>query len=291
MSAGRGAVWRIEVTAPGDALAHIETALATLGGAVASSVPDSRGRTTIEAYLEAKPAHAEVTALLAAAALAAEIEVPEFQIERLPDLDWLAESHKALPPVQAGPFYIHGAHVTAPPPAGAIALKVEAGAAFGTGHHETTRACLLALADLKAKREIARALDMGCGTGILAMAAAKLWHCPVVAVDNDETAVRMTRENAAVNAVAALVQAHRGDGYACSAVAASAPYDLIVANILAGSLKDMAPDVVRMLAPNGTAVRSGLLIDQSEEVAGAHRPLRVLSEYPIGEWTALTLGR
>jgi ribosomal protein L11 methyltransferase len=123
------------------------------------------------------------------------------------------------------------------------------------------------------------------------LAAAKLWRCPAVAVDNDEAAVRLTRENAAVNQVSRLIQAHLGEGYACPAVAASAPYDLILANILAGPLKDMAPDAIRNLAPDGIVLLSGLLTDQAGEVARAHRPLRVLGEFPIGDWIALTLGR
>ncbi len=283
--------WCVRLTAPAEAAPQIEAALAGLGGAVASGVPDADRMVTVNAYVEAEPVRAEVTAVLAAAALAAGIEVPEFQIERLPDLDWVAESHKALPPIQAGPFYVYGAHVASAPPTDSILLLVEASAAFGTGHHETTRACLMALADLKTTHAVGRALDMGCGTGILALAAAKLWRCPVVAVDNDPEAVRLTRENAAANEVAALVDAHLGDGYACPAVAAAAPYDLIVANILAGPLKDMAPHLIRNLAPGGVALLSGLLIDQACEVADAHRPLRVLGDASIGGWTVQTLGR
>ena len=265
-------------------------AMDRLGGAVACSVPDAEGKVVLEAYCTREPSRAEIAARLAAAALAAGIEVPDFEIERLPDLDWVAEGRKALPPVRAGPFYIFGAHVTAPPPPGAIPLRLEASLAFGTGQHETTRGCLLALAELKAQRAVARALDLGCGTGILALAAAKLWACPVTALDNDPDAVRLARENAAVNGVADLVQAHRGEGYDCPEAAAGAPYDLIVANILAGPLVAMAEDLKRHLAPGGTAVLSGLLAEQAEDVLKAHRPLRLTRDYPLGDWTTLVIG-
>lgn len=268
----------------------MEAALSDLAGAVSSGVPDADGTVIVEAYCEREPDRVAVTASLAAAALAAGIEVPNFEVERLPDLDWVAESHKALPAVHAGPFYVYGGHVRAAPPAGTIALRVEASAAFGTGHHETTHGCLLALADLHETHAVRRVLDMGCGTGILALAAAKLWRCPVVAVDNDPEAVRLTRENAAINGVGDCVQAHLGDGYACPAVGAQGPYDLIVANILAGPLIDLAGHLKRALAPGGVAILSGLLAEQAESVLYAHRPLALLRRYPRNEWVTLLIG-
>ena len=290
MADDRGAAWRVQLKVGTDAVSQFEAALSGLAGAIASGVPDAEGMVVVEVYCMAEPAREEVTARLAVAALAAGLEAPAFEIERLPDLDWVAEGRKALPPVEAGPFYVFGAHVTAPPPPGAIPLRLEASLAFGTGQHETTRGCLLALAALRDRRGVARALDLGCGTGILALAAAKLWGCPVVALDNDAAAVRLARENVAVNGVAELVEVHEGEGYAGPAVDAGAPYDLIVANILAGPLIAMAGDLKRHLAPGGTAVLSGLLSDQAEAVLNAHRPLRLTRDYPLGDWTTLVIG-
>jgi ribosomal protein L11 methyltransferase len=291
LTQGRGATWCVRLTVPAEAMPLFEVALGELGGAQASGVPGPDGRVTLEAYLSEEPDRARIAALLAAASLAAGTAPVEFDIEPLPDLDWVAESRKALPPIQAGPFYVYGAHVTEPPPEGAIPIKVEASVAFGTGQHETTRGCLLALADLAKGRRIATALDMGCGTGILAIAVAKLWRCRVIAVDNDPDAVRLTVENAAVNGVAGLVSAHLGDGYRCPAVADHAPYDLIVANILADPLQAMAPDLIRTLAPGGVAILSGLLTEQADGVCAAHRPLELIKDYPLNEWTTLVLSQ
>lgn len=282
--------WCLQLSVPASAMEGFEAALSDLAGAISSGVPDAEGMVAIEAYCEHEPDPAAITASLAAAALAAGIEMPSFEIARLPDLDWVAESHKALPAIHAGPFYVYGGHVHAAPPARTIALRIEASAAFGTGHHETTHGCLLALADLHETRRVRRVLDMGCGTGILALAAAKLWHCPVIAVDNDPEAVRLTRENAAINDAEDWVQAHLGEGYACPAVGAQGPYDLIVANILAGPLIDLAGDLKRALAPGGVAILSGLLAEQAESVLDAHRPLALLRRYPRNEWVTLTIG-
>lgn len=290
MAAGSGASWCVRLHADAASAEAVETALAGLGGAAARSVPAADGAVTVDVYCTEEPARAEVVARLSAAARAAGIAAPDFRIERLPDIDWVAESRKALPPVQAGPFYVYGGHVSAQPPTGAIPLRIEASLAFGTGHHETTRGCLMALAELKERREITRALDLGCGTGILAIAVAKLWGCPVVAVDNDPEAVRLARENAAINGVADVVQVHLGEGYACPAVGAAAPYDVIVANIVAGPLIAMADDLKRHLAPGGVAVLSGLLLEQAEDVLRAHRPLRLIRETCLGDWPTLVLG-
>ena len=289
MVSGGGSAWCLRLTVPENAVPDFEGALEPLEGAVASGLPDGAGLVTLDAYLAVEPARDRIVALLAAGALAARIAPPEFEIERLPDLDWVAEGRKALPPIQAGPFYLYGAHVTAPPPPGTIPIQIEASVAFGTGRHETTKGCLLALADLKATHPVARALDMGCGSGILALAAAKLWDCPVLAVDNDPDAVRLSAENARINGEAKLVRAEQGYGYGAPAVAEGAPYDLIVANILAGPLKAMAPDLIRNLAPGGVAVLSGLLTTQAQEVLEAHRPLDLVRDYPLGDWTTLVI--
>ncbi len=285
-----GSAWCLRLTVPGDVVSNFERALEALEGAVASGLPDAAGQVTLDAYLAAEPERARVVALLAAGALAAQIAPPDFEIERLPDLDWVAEGRKALPPILAGPFYLYGAHVTAPPPPETMPIRIEASVAFGTGRHETTRGCLLALADIEREGvSMACALDMGCGSGILALAAAKLWGCSVLAVDNDPEAVRLSAENARINGEAKLVRAEQGDGYATPAVAESAPYDLIVANILAGPLQAMAGDLIRHLAPGGTAVLSGLLSTQSQDVLEAHRPLGLVRDYPLGDWTTLVI--
>ncbi len=291
MVSGQGSAWCLRLTVPAAAVPAFEAALGQLGGAVASGLPDPDDRVALDFYLAQEPDRARVAAPLAAAALAGGIEPPEFEIERLPDLDWVAEGRKALPPIHAGPFYVFGAHVSEPPPPGSIPIRIEASIAFGTGQHETTRGCLLALAEMKRERAVARALDMGCGTGILALAVAKLWGAPVLAVDNDPDAVRLTEENARVNEVAETVRAELGDGYRCPAVAAGAPYDLVVANILARPLCDMAPDLIRHLAPGGFAILSGLLTGQAKAVAESHRPLRLVRDIVLGEWSTLILSR
>ena len=243
----------------------------------------------VRSYQSEEPDRARLTALLAVAALAAGTPVPEFAIERLPETDWVAESRKALPPIQAGPFTLYGAHVAEPPPAGSIPILIEASTAFGTGRHESTRGCLLALAGLAEDRGVGRALDMGCGSGVLAIAMAKLWSCPVTAIDLDAQAVRVARENAAANGVGDLVQAHRGRGYRCAAIGRDTRFDLVAANILAGPLGDMAPELVRHLAPGGAALLSGLLAGQDEGVLDAHAPLRLIRRIALGDWVTLVL--
>ncbi len=289
MVSGQGAAWHLRVTVPESAVPAFEAALGRLGGALASDLPGPDGQVVLESYSAEEPDHAQVTAILSAAALGTGMALPAFDIARLPDLDWVAEGRKALAPVHAGPFYIFGAHVSEPLPPGSIPIQIEASVAFGTGQHETTHGCLQALAEIKQRHGIARALDMGCGTGILALAVAKLWGAPVLAVDNDPDAVRLTGENARINRVQDLVRAELGDGYRCPAVAAGAPYDLIVANILAGPLCEMAPDLIRNLAPGGFAVLSGLLTDQAKAVVESHHPLRLMRDIRLGEWSVLIL--
>lgn len=280
-------VWCVRLEVPAGALPLLEAALEHLGGAVVTDYRPAGEPVPVAVYLADPPAHARIADLLAAAGVAA----PDITIEALPELDWVAESQKALPAIEAGPFYVYGTHVVDPPPAGRIPLLIDANAAFGTGRHESTRGCLLALAALAEERRMPRALDMGCGSGILAIAVAKLWGGSVLAVDNDAGAVRVALENARLNGVAAQIEARYGDGYQVAAVGRGGPYDLIVENILADAICTMAPGLRRHLAPGGIAVLSGLLAEQAADVLAAHAPLRLSREWRFGAWVTLVLER
>ncbi len=227
--------------------------------------------------------------MIAAAALG--VAPPEVVVEALPEADWLAENRKDFSPLRVGRFFIHGADARERAPPGAIALEVAAATAFGTGRHATTRGCLIALDRLAGRHRVRRALDMGCGTGVLAIAVARIWGAPVVAVDLDAEAVRVARGNARVNGVADLVSVVRGDGYAAPPVARHAPYDLVTANLLARPLRAMAPDLAARLAPGGVAVLSGLLRGEAVAVTAAHRAqgLRPGDRIDRGDWTTLVM--
>jgi ribosomal protein L11 methyltransferase len=295
MSAG-GAGWRVDFPFPAEALPALDDALAPLGGALVTGGPDAKGLVPVTLYLAAEPDRAALTAALSLAALTGGCKggAPDFTAQALPPTDWVAESQKSLSPIHAGRVYIRGSHVTEEPPAGSIALLIEANQAFGTGRHETTRGCLLALQDLH-RRGLAyeSALDMGCGSGVLAMAMARLWSRPVVAVDNDAASIRVARENLRLNGLSGWVRAEVSEGYAGAAVREGAPYDLIVANILAGPLCEMAEELRRHLAPGGYAILSGLLARQEREVRQRHRAagLVLVRRFPLGEWTTLVLRR
>jgi ribosomal protein L11 methyltransferase len=286
-----GATWQVSLDIPRAALDPFEEALAALGGALAIDGEESGEQLALALYLERRPDAPELSARLAAAALSAGIPCPSFEVARLPVRDWVTESQKALPALVIGPFYLYGAHVTAQPPAGKTALRIEAGAAFGTGRHGSTRGCLLALARLAETQRPAKALDMGCGCGVLALAMASLWDIPVLALDNDPEAVAVCRENAALNGLAARISAGLSEGYAAPEVARRAPFDLVAANILAEPLKLMAEDLQANLAPGGLAVLSGLLSAQANEVRQAHGALALLDRIEIDGWATLLLQR
>ncbi|MGZ5999699.1 MAG: 50S ribosomal protein L11 methyltransferase [Rhizomicrobium sp.] len=211
----------------------------------------------------------------------------------LPDQDWIKLSQEGLPPVRAGRFFVYGAHDAGQVPPGVIPMRIEAGLAFGTGHHETTALCLAALSDLAKRRRFERTLDLGCGTGLLAIGAAKLWRKKVIASDIDPVAVDVTRENARANGEAPLIRAVTADGLTHAAIRERAPYDLIVANILASPLTQLAPSIVRSLAKGGMLVLSGLLRGQENLVISFYTPhgLILRARHRDGPWSALVLER
>ncbi|HLY06424.1 MAG TPA: 50S ribosomal protein L11 methyltransferase [Rhizomicrobium sp.] len=211
----------------------------------------------------------------------------------VPDQDWVKLSQEGLPPVRAGRFFVYGAHDRGIVPAGVIPLRIEAGLAFGTGHHESTALCLALISGLARRWRFARVLDLGCGTGVLAIGMARLWRSPVLAADIDPVAVNVTRDNARANETASRVRAVAAEGLLHPAIRAGAPYELIVANILAGPLTRLAPSIAAALAPSGRVILSGLLKWQENLVLSFYRPrgLKLRALKRDGNWSALLLER
>lgn len=204
---------------------------------------------------------------------------------------WLARMRAAFPEQKIGKRYsIRSRQAEKPPPGGRIVLVLEAGMAFGSGEHASTRGCLLALERLAARRP-RTLLDLGTGSGILALAAAKLWHRSVLAVDVDPDAVRTARRNARVNKSGWLVRAGLGDGWHTPAIRRAGRYDLVMANILARPLAAMARALASHLAPGGYAVLSGLTAGQACMVLAAHRRCRLVlvRRITLDDWTTLIL--
>lgn len=212
-------------------------------------------------------------------------------VEALADADWLAMSLSGLPPVRAGRFFVYGAHDQGRIPANAVALRIEAGAAFGTGHHGTTVGCLLAWNDLIKARRFGKVLDVGAGTGVLAIAAAKTGARLARGTDIDAPSVRIARENAVLNGARAEFVHASGLGH--QRVRSAAPYDLVFANILAPPLVALAQDIRGTLRPGGVAILSGLLRTQERRVLAAYRSrgFRLLRRIHRDAWATLVLER
>jgi len=209
--------------------------------------------------------------------------------EALADADWLAMALSGLPPVRAGRFFVYGMHDRGRTPPNTVNLRIEAGAAFGTGHHGTTVGCLLAYDHLLKARRFARVLDVGCGTGVLAIAAARCGARRVVGTDIDAVSVRISRENAKVNRVPARFV--HAAGLQHPAVRAAAPYDLVFANILARPLAALAQPIRGALKPGGVVILSGLLRTQERFVRAAYlaRGFRLQRRYHRDAWATLVL--
>ncbi len=213
-----------------------------------------------------------------------------FAVSRLDDTDWVAQVRRELHPVRAGRFVVHGGHDADQIGAHEIGLRIEAAMAFGTGHHATTQGCLLALDRIAQVGLVAeRVADIGCGTGVLAMAAVRRFRAFAVASDIEDVAAATAAANARVNRIAPPLVAVCAPGFRNPVIRRTAPYDLIFANILAGALKRLAPEIARHLAPQGIAVLSGLLAAQAAGVAAVFRGhgLRVVATVTLAGWTTL----
>jgi ribosomal protein L11 methyltransferase len=211
------------------------------------------------------------------------------KVEALPETNWVAAGLEALAPVTVGRFFIHGSHDRGRVPKGRVALEIDAGQAFGTGHHATTAGCLRVLDRLIRARRYRNPLDLGTGSGVLAIALARTLKVPLLASDIDPVAVEVARENAALNRVSHLMRVIAAPDVSHPFIRRVAPYDFVVANILAEPLRRLAPRLVPLVAKGGTLVLSGLLPKQRERVVSAYgaQGLRLVAMLEFQGWAVL----
>lgn len=283
--------WTALTTLPGEAAAEalgeaLEGLVPEPTGVGVFEIEDGSGLWEVGGYFTGKPDLAGL-ALLAAAHGAA-----DFAVSELPETDWVAHVRRELTPVEAGRFFVYGSHDADKVPEGRVTLLIEAAMAFGTGHHGTTQGCLMLLDRLIDKGFAPRRIaDIGCGTAVLAMAAAKIWHVPVIASDIDPIAVETAESNLAVNDLSGRVSCVAAAGFDHPHLKANGPYDLVFANILKGPLIELAPDMETNTESGGALILSGILNEQAEEVFEVYARFgyNLADQIRIGDWTSAIL--
>jgi ribosomal protein L11 methyltransferase len=282
-------------------LARIATDAATAGrladafadwlDAAVAAFEQAGGGWTVEIHFESAPDENKIRDLVQA--IAGETAVTGLSFETVAARDWVAASLAGLKPVAAGRFVVHGAHDRAAIPSHCVGIEIEAALAFGTGHHGTTRGCLLALDQILRAHRPRRILDVGTGTGVLAIAAAKALRHHVLASDIDARAVAVATENARINHVAPLIAVLHTPGLAARRVREHAPYDLVFANILLAPLRLLASPMARLIAPQARVILSGLLATQANAGLAAYRSNDFALERRIvlDGWATLVLRR
>ena len=261
---------------------------------VAVSLSDAGGgRWQIAIHFRAAPDKSALRTLVSAAA--GPKAAAALRFERVSATDWVRQSLAGLAPVSAGRFIVHGAHDRAGIPVNRIGIEIEAALAFGTGHHGTTRGCLLALdrigKSLNQRSHAPRILDLGTGSGVLAIAAARALRRHVLATDIDPHAVRAARANARLNRAGGMVEVVHAAGATARSLRARAPFDLIFANILLGPLQRIASPLRRLTAPGARIVLSGVLPSQANAVIAAYRPFALERRTQLDGWTTLVFAR
>jgi len=284
-------LWRIAARVEGaEAAAAIAEIFDHVTGSVSAFETREAGAMPAEWLVEAYAPKARIDAALdlrlTLAAAAAGGKILDLIEMPVAERDWLAENQCAFPPQRIGRFFIHGSHWQEPIPPAAIAVEIDAASAFGTGEHQSTRGCLLAFEALARGRRFRRVRDIGTGSGILSIAAAKRLHCEVMASDLDPVSVRVARHHVRRNRVARLVRVERAAG-----AGRRGGYDLVFANILARPLMLMARDMARIVAPGGVTILSGLLRRQEAGVLAAYRAQRLVLSFRIviDVWSTLVL--
>jgi len=262
----------------------------SLDDAVCGAFEDDGGQWQVAVHFRAPPDEAALRAQVAVVAGAA---VAGLSIETVEETDWVAQSLAGLRPVRAGRFVVHGAHDRARIGTNDISIEIEAALAFGTGHHGTTRGCLLALDDLAKRGRARHVLDVGTGSGVLAIAAARIFRTRVVATDIDRVAVEAVRGNARLNRAGAAIAFVRAAGVNARAIATAAPYDLIFANILLGPLTRLAVPLRGLAGPRAHIVLSGLLPGHANAVLAIYRAqgFVLARRIALDDWVTLVLRR
>ncbi len=274
---------RAAAEALGEALEAIEPAPTGVG---VFEIEDDSDTWEVGGYFTDAPDEIALALLSAAHGAAA------FVVSELPERDWVAHVRRELSPVAAGRFFVYGSHDANKVPEGSIALLIEAAMAFGTGHHGTTLGCLRALDRLIENGVEARSVaDIGCGTAVLAMAAARVWPHRVIASDIDETAVEVAQANVRANGLEGRVNCVEAAGFDHPGLRGEHQFDLVFANILKGTLIELAPDMARALRPGGYAILSGILISQADEVSAVYSEngLNQVAREDIVDWSSLIL--
>ena len=251
-------------------------------------VEDGSGLWEVGAYFTEAPDAAGL------AILASMHGVKDFLISEIPETDWVSHVRRELAPVEAGRFFVYGSHDADKLPEGRIGLLIDAAMAFGTGHHGTTLGCLRALDRLIDEGFVAQnTADIGCGTAVLGMAAARVYPNPVLASDIDAVAVEVAETNVRLNGLEGRVICLEAAGFDSDALHAAAPFDLVFATILKGPLVALAPDMAAHLAPGGFAILSGILNEQAEAVIEvyARHGFNLVEHQSIVDWSTLTLRR
>ncbi|WP_334192757.1 50S ribosomal protein L11 methyltransferase [Pararhodobacter sp.] len=269
----------------GEALEELDPAPVGVG---VFELEDGSGLWEVGAYFTEVPDDIALTLMAAAFGSA------EFAISELPEIDWVAHVRRELKPVEAGRFFVYGSHDSEKLPADRIGLLIEAAMAFGTGHHGTTLGCLRALDRLAHGGFHGRnVIDVGCGTAVLAMGAAKIWPETVLATDIDQVAVDVAEANVVANGLDGRVECLEAMGFDHDLIHARAPYDLVFANILKGPLIQIAPDMARHTQAGSLAILSGLLNTQAADVLAAYQAagFTEVEREEIGDWTTLVLRR
>ncbi len=261
------------------------------GEAAVAAYERADGRWDVSIHFAEPPDQASIRELIR---LAAGVDIARhITFDTVEAKDWVAASLEDLVPVPAGRFIVHGRHDRARIPANKLGIEIEAALAFGTGHHGTTRGCLLLLGEVLRSRQPQRVLDLGTGTGVLAIAAAKALRRRVLASDIDPVSVRVARDNARLNGVGNLIEAICATGFSAPQFAERGPFDLVLANILANPLRQMATPMAAHLAPSAFVILSGLLLHQAQGVIASYRARGVIlrRHLKIDGWSSLLLQR
>ncbi len=287
--------WKVSIISPLHFLPALEESIYGASGnyipsITAFEIKDDLDNRLVEIYYDHEPDTDKLAEAISNMASIFNIGSPHLKLEQLDDINWVAQSQKILEPIDAGRFFLYGGHDFTSIPADKISIQMEAGQAFGTGNHETTKGCLLAISDLHQKINPATMLDLGCGSGVLAIAMAKQWPGKVVASDIDPIATNTAKDNIKLND-AGNILAITCDGFENSILGESGPYDLIVANILAEPLRLLASDIVGNLSSGAFLVLSGLLKEQQDAVLEAYlrHEMELEGKFPINEWQTLVM--